>query len=459
VLIGFASVLAALCVLAGLRVVTSRHRALTHRASHDNLTDLLNRSGLVSVISSALDEGGAFDLLYLDLDRFKSINDSLGHAAGDDVLRVIGRRISDELPETCQAARLGGDEFVVVHPTADNGRSVQELAERLTRSIIEPIEVGGRLLRIGTSIGVARGPWSSMDPADAIGFANVALHRAKEMGRGRIEVFSPDMRADVDRRAAEESLLRAAVDAGDVVPFFQPEFEHSTGRLIGAEILARWVGPEGTSVSAASILEIVDDPSTLEKITASVVAQARPIIRRLDAVGLPPDFRFRVNIPHRCTPRAWRDGQIASALRGVEPNLLTIDIHESSRVDDPVAADAVLESLRSAGARVCLEDVTGSHTSLGSVPSLPLDEIRIDARHLDGPAAMAMARAVTGLAADLGLVVSATGVENLEVARLLDDLGCDRQQGFHHAPVLTVDQLEDEIMRDALKRVRAQSVA
>ena len=458
-LIGFASVFAALSVLAGIRIVTSRHRALTHRASHDNLTDLLNRSGLVSVIANAPDDGGAFDLLYLDLDRFKSINDSLGHAAGDDVLRIIGRRISDDLPATCQAARLGGDEFVVVHPTSDDERAVQELAERLVRSIVEPIEVGGRLLRVGTSIGVARGPWVSVDPTDAIGFANVALHRAKDMGRGRIEVFTPDMRADVDRRAAEESLLRAAVDAGDVVPFFQPEYEHSTGRLIGAEILARWVGPEGSNIPAASILGIVDDPSILEKITASVVAQARPIIRRLDAVGLPLDFRFRVNIPHRCTPRAWRDGQIASALRGVESRRLTIDIHESSRADDPVAADAVLASLRSAGARVCLEDVTGSHTSLGSVPSLPLDELRIDARRLDGPAATAMARAVAGLATELGLVVSATGVETLDVARLLTDLGCDRQQGFHHAPVLTADQLEDEIMRDALKRVRARSVA
>jgi len=243
------------------------------------------------------------------------------------------------------------------------------------------------------------------------------------------------------------------------VPFFQPEYDIENGRLVGAEILARWIGPDGAPRSAATILALVDDPSTLEKITSSVVTQSIPIVRRLTAIGLPIDFRFRVNIPQRCTPRAWRDGQIASALRGIDPRRLTIDLHESSRLDDPEGADRVLRNLREAGARVCLEDVAGSPTALGSVPQLPLDELRIDARRLTTPTATAMVRAVTGLAHDLGLVLSATGVETTDHEELLSDLGCHRQQGFLHAAVLTADGLEEELMLDALKRVSAELIA
>ena len=253
--------------------------------------------------------------------------------------------------------------------------------------------------------------------------------------------------------------MREAIEAGDIVPFFQPEYDRATGRLIGAEILARWIDPHGAHVAAATILEFVDDPNTLEKITASVVHQARPIIRRLDAMGLASDFRFRVNIPQRCTPRAWRDGQIVAALGGVEPRRLTIDLHETSRENDPMAADEVLGALRKAGARVCLEDVTGSETAWGSMPSLPIDEVRIDARRLTSASATAMARAVIGLSRDLGLLVSATAVETSEIAESLGSLGCDRQQGFAHARVLTAEGLENEVMRDSLKRAPDHLIA
>lgn len=443
-----------------VQAFVTRHRSLAHRAIHDPLTGLLNRAGLIDLLDETISAGDSdFGLLYLDLDRFKAINDSLGHTAGDELLIVVGRRIADSIPDDCHVARLGGDEFVVLCRSAESTSRVNRIAERIAASIIEPIEITGRLLRVGTSIGLASGPWDSPTAVDVIGFANLALHRAKENGRGRTEEFTAMMRDESIRRSIDERRLRDAIDAGDIVPFFQPEYEFSTGRLIGAEILARWVGPDGTHIHAASMLGLIDDPSTLEKITSSVVNQARPIMRRLDAIGLPAEFRFRVNVPQRCTPRAWRDGQIMSVLVDIDPRRLTIDIHESSRIDDPDAADSALNSLRSSGARVCLEDVIGSRTALGSVSSLPLDELRIDARSLRSSNDFAMARAITGLAKDLGLIVSATGVEDRQTAENLGDLGCDHQQGFLHAHVLTADGLEDEIMRDALKRVPDHLIA
>lgn len=445
--------------LAGVRAIVARQRHLDHRATHDSLTGLWNRAGLLDDVSERMTRENDFSVLYLDLDRFKSINDSLGHAAGDEVLRIVGHRIADVIPIDCVAARLGGDEFVVVCPSGHSAIGPHRIAERIAAAIVEPVEIEGRLLRIGSSTGIASGPWIDSSAAEIIGYANTALHRAKNNGRGRIDEFTNEMRQESERRTADERALRQAIDAGDIVPFFQPEYDIETSRLIGAEILARWIDPDGSPRSAATILALVDDPSTLEKITSSVVTQAIPIVRRLTATGLPTDFRFRVNIPQRCTPRAWRDGQITSALSGIDPRRLTIDLHESSRLDDPEGADRVLRDLRATGARVCLEDVAGSPTALGSVPHLPLDELRVDARRLTSPTATAMARAVAGLANDLGLALSATGVETTTHEEMLGALGCHRQQGFLHANVLTADGLEEELMLDALKQVSAELIA
>jgi predicted signal transduction protein with EAL and GGDEF domain len=152
------------------------------------------------------------------------------------------------------------------------------------------------------SIGVAIGPDANDDASELIGFANVALHRAKDAGRDRVEIFTSDIRVEMQRRAAEERSLRLAIDAGDVVPFFQPEFDASTGQIIGAEILARWVRQDGSITSAGAMLTMAEDASTLERLTSVIMQQSRPVIRRLVALGLPGGFRFRVNLPHRCTP-------------------------------------------------------------------------------------------------------------------------------------------------------------
>ncbi len=443
--------------------IVAAHDELIHVAAHDSMTGLLNRGGLTERLNRILDEAtGPIAVMFMDIDRFKSINDSLGHGAGDQLLQVMGRRISATLPAGCTAGRLGGDEFVVVMDDASDLDRVVAVAERLTRSIGEPLELVGRLVRVSASVGIAIGPERDDTPSTIIGFANAALHRAKDGGRDRIEVFTADVRAEMQRRNREERALRRSIDAGDVVPFFQPEFDAGTGRLVGAEILARWLREDGSIANAAEMLTMAEDASTLERLTSVIMQQARPVIRRLSALGLPAGFRFRVNLPHRCTPRAWRDGQIQSFFTGIDPGVLTLDVYEAAVLGDVVGAAGLLTEMRRRGARVCLEDAGRGGAALSMIRTLPLDEIRVDRQHVDAltshPNDRAVVRAMVQLARDLGLAVSADGVETGSQADALLALGCITHQGHLYARAMTASALEELLLRHAARDVSDASM-
>lgn len=448
--------------------VLAAHHDLAHIATHDAMTGLLNRGGFMTRLEQTLDAAAStpprpIAVLFMDIDRFKSINDSLGHGAGDQLLQVMGRRITAVLPDGCTAGRLGGDEFVVVMDDATNIDRVVAIAERLARSIGEPLELAGRLVRVSASVGIAIGPEIDDTPSSIVGFANAALHRAKDSGRDRIEVFTPAVRADMQRRASEERALRRSIDAGDVVPFFQPEFDATTGRLVGAEVLARWLKKDGTIANAAEMLTMAEDASTLERLTSVVMQQTRPVIRRLESLGLPAGFRFRVNLPHRCTPRAWRDGQVQSYFTGIDPSLLTLDIYETAVMADLAGAAGVLTEMRRLGSRVCLEDAGRGGGSLSMIRTLPLDEIRVDRLHVDAltshPNDRAVVRAMVTLARDLGLAVSADGVESGAQADALLALGCTTHQGHLYARPMTASALEDLLLRHAANHTPDGSMA
>ncbi|MCX6533947.1 MAG: EAL domain-containing protein, partial [Actinobacteria bacterium] len=366
------------------------------------------------------------------------INDSLGHSAGDQLLQVMGRRIRSVLPSGCTAGRLGGDEFVIVIENVPSVERVSEIAHRLTRDLSEPLEVMGRMVRISASIGVAIGPDAQDTASELLGFANIALHRAKDAGRDRVEIFTPQIRSEMQQRSVEEHALRRAIDAGDVVPFFQPEFDATTGHIIGAEILARWLKRDGTIASAG------------------IMQQARPVIRRLATLGLPSGFRFRVNLPHRCTPRAWRDGQVAGYFTGIDPTMLMLDVYETAVFGDLVGAAGVLTEMRQLGARVCLEDAGRGGGSMSMLRSLPLDEIRVDRVHVDSLTSQAndraVIRAMVGLARDLGLSISADGVETSAQAEALLAIGCTTHQGHLYSRAITAAALEDLILKMSAER-------
>lgn len=447
------------------RRLAEANEHLRFLTTHDPLTGLANRRGVIDRLDAALassaGSGKPVAALFLDVDRFKSINDSLGHASGDQLLQVVARRLSADSDSDSNsemlAGRLGGDEFVMVLSGDVTDERALDAARRMARSLGEPLELAGRLVRVSTSIGIAISDPTAIETAsDLLNSANTAMHRAKDAGRDRIEVFTPDVRAEMQRRVGEERLLRRSIDNGDVVPFFQPEFDAATGQLVGAEVLARWIRRDGTIANAGEMLSMAEDASTLERLTAVMMQQARPVMRRLGALGLPARFRFRVNLPHRCSPRAWRDGQVPAYFTGMDPGLLVLDVYETGVSDDPTGAASVLTELRRQGMRVCLEDAGRNGAGLSLLRSLPLDEIRIDRRHVDTITShandRAVVRAMVGLAHDLGLAVSADGVETGAQADALLAIGCQCQQGHLWASPMTADSLEELIVRHAVER-------
>ena len=444
---------------------------LAHQAMHDPLTGLFNRRGAIDSLERALAEASdtaPVGLLYLDLDRFKHINDSIGHRGGDQFLMAIADRLERSIDSGATAGRIGGDEFIVVLPNCDLGASMA-VAGRITATLAQPIHAEGREVPSSVSVGLAIGPIHGGSGTDLLRFANAALHRAKGAGRNRVEIFDGSVRNELDNRVTSEQALRRALDEGDIVPFFQPEIDATTGAIVGAELLARWLRRDGVVVPAADFLQLAADAGLLERITESVMQQARPMIRRLSTLGLPDGFRFRVNLPPRATERSWQDNPLDSLINGVDPTLITVDVTEAAVIDDLTAAAANLASLRVRGVRVCLDDFARGVSSLSLLRRLPLDEVRIDRTSIDTltahPHDRAIVRSIISLVREIGLTATADGVETGAQADVLIALGCIRHQGHLYSRALPAAEFDtflsaamaDELAQRALVMSRAAS--
>lgn len=431
-----------------VRALSTRdeHDRLVHSVRHDALSGLLNRFGLIERLTERLDHGrDDFSVLYLDIDRFKSINDTLGHSAGDSLLAVVGRRLENVVRTNGDVARIGGDEFVVIVDDA-SPFDARHIADRLARSVVEPVEINGRLLRVSASIGVATGPWTERSAISVLDGANQALHRAKEGGRDRVEIYTLDMREDEGRRAFDESELRRALDRGDIRPFFAPEFDAGSGRLVGAEIVPHWVRDDGDPIERDGLIAVARDANTVERLTATLLREARPVLRRLQLFGLAPEFRFRVELPRRCTPRAWRDGQITAAFHDVDVSTLTLDVTPATIAVDPENARRVLGDLRDRGARICLRNLD----DLATIEAVPMDEIRVSGTLVRGrrPVDDAILHALADVAGRLGLILSADDVGAPDdVARLVAH-GCHRHQGPRHGTAMPADDFQALVEND-----------
>jgi diguanylate cyclase (GGDEF)-like protein len=421
---------------------------LTHLAAHDPLTDLYNRRGTIAVLDELLhqsNDGEPVGLLFCDLDRFKAVNDLLGHRGGDQFLTVLADRITRSLDSTSFAGRIGGDEFVVVLPGHDEARSAA-VANRLVGVLAQPVHAEGRAMPSSVSIGVAVAPEHGATSSDLLRNANAALYRAKGGGRNRIELFDGDMRAELALILESEQSLRRAIDSGEILPFFQPEIDATSGAVVGAELLARWLRPDGTVASANEFIKLASKAGLLERLTERVLVQARPDIRRLASFGLPDRFRFRVNLGPASTDRSWRDHPIDDLVRGIDPSLITVDVRESSVISDLPAAAATLAQFRARGGRVCLDDFAKGVSSLSLLRRLPIDEVRIDRQSIDTitahPHDRAIVRSIIALVREIGLSVTAEGVETGAQADTLIALGCVRQQGHLYSPAIPAEQFE-----------------
>lgn len=425
---------------------------LTHQATHDALTGLPNRALLVDRSSIALaraerQSGVLVAVMLIDVDRFKQVNDVLGHASGDDLLREIANRISANLRPEDTCARLGGDEFVVVAADQPNPLAIADLARRLRAAIQVPFQLGEATLDIDASIGVAWAPVHGHDLETLQRRADSAMYLAKHRGSG------VELSEQADDGLASEHLtmlgdLRRALDRNDqLTTYFQPIVALDTWRTVGAEALLRWRHPRRGLVPAEDFVPIAEGTAVIHPLTDRVFELALADLSAWTRAGVRADLS--VNLSARALLDTSLGLRIERLLdrHGVAADRLCLEITETTLVDDPARAIATLHRLREMNIRLSIDDFGTGYSSVAYLKNLPVDEVKIDrsfiADMLDSARNAALVKSVIDLAHSLDLTVVAEGVENQATLEALIEAGCDLGQGFHVARPMSAQQFMD----------------
>ena len=414
--------------------IAERERRITHLAFNDVLTGLANRSMFhehlnyqLRVKSGAKD---AFALFCLDLDRFKAINDTLGHSLGDALLVEAGRRLS-AVAEGCFVARLGGDEFVVVQPLTGDRGEIDRLAIAILDAIKQSFNVEGHEILPSTSIGIAITPDDGRDLDTLLRNADLALYRAKGEGRGVYSFFEESLNEKAQAQRAIESDLRAAIERGEFELFFQPLFDLKLKRIGSFEALLRWNHPTRGMVAPLDFIPVAEDTGMIVPIGAWAMREACR-----QASAWPDHIRVAVNVSPVQFQRPGLSQVIvnALALSGLAPNRLEIEITESIFLEGSEETLKALHALRSLGIRIALDDFGTGYSSLSYLQRFPFDKLKIDQSFIHAlfvrPGASAVIRAITDLATALGMETTAEGVEETLQLRELELYGCSSIQGF-----------------------------
>jgi diguanylate cyclase (GGDEF)-like protein/PAS domain S-box-containing protein len=430
---------------------------LADQALRDPLTGLANRTLLVDHVASVLTRArrrpSRAALLFLDLDRFKVINDSLGHAAGDEVLRVVARRLLALVRPSDTVARLGGDEFVVLSEGVSGLADAELISERIALALAAPVHVGGTDVVVSASVGIAMVDDPSVEPETMVRDADVAMYRAKERGRNRVEVFDRDMRDRAQVRLDTERGLRHAIERGELVLNYQPLWSLATGDIVGFEALLRWHHPERGTLAPGEFLHVADETGLIVPIGSWIVKEAARQLARWarDAMWGENMPTIWVNVSARQLVHPTFAAMVASTLRGVHNVPFGIEITEHTLMSDPAIAIATTRELRDIGVQVAIDDFGTGYSSLGYLKHFPVNAVKIDRSFVIGVAHdsqdEAIVRAIVGLARALGLHVVAEGVETPEQLETLRKLGCDFVQGFLLAPPLPPDQAAAMVVR------------
>jgi diguanylate cyclase (GGDEF)-like protein len=425
---------------------------LAHQVAHDTLTDLANRQLFHGHLTERLAEArlgaGQVAVLFLDIDRFKFVNDSLGHAIGDDLLVAVADRVQGCLGDHDVLARIGGDEFTVLLAGLPDHRAAYETATRIRSALREPFALGHRQVRVSASIGIAFDASGHDSADDLLRHADSAMYHAKSNGRDRVEVFDDSLRASLARRIDEEHELRKAIELEQIVSWFQPEVDLFTGRIVGAESLARWVHPQRGVLSAGLFVPLAEESGLVHELALCLnrdATRARAALR--DVMGA--DMRIRLNVS---AAQLMYPEQLDAFLAhlddiGLDPRMIGFEVTETAVINDLDIARRWLDQARAAGITVALDDFGTGYSSLALLSQLPLDGVKIDLSFvremMTSTAARAVVLATVELADVLDLQVVAEGVETPEQAAALRDVGVHRAQGYLWSPAVPLATLHD----------------
>jgi diguanylate cyclase (GGDEF)-like protein len=454
------------------QVVTARtqgleaaNKQLRHLATHDALTGLPNRVLMDDRLSQAVVQaerhGDTFAIVLLDLDRFKLVNDSLGHRAGDELLKEVARRLKSVVRTVDTVARLGGDEFVLILSPGGEQDSAPHVAQRIIDAMRVAVRVAGVEVHTSPSIGIALYPQDGTNIELLLAHADAAMYSAKQRGRNNFQCFTPDMTTATQEKVRLESDLHVALEKNQFELHYQPKVNTKTGVVHGAEALLRWRHPVRGQIPPGEFIHIAEECGLIGAIGTWVMNEACRQARAWQLNGL-PSMRIAVNL----SASQFRQGNIVAMIRNaleradLEPRFLEVELTESAVMTDPEESIAILEKLSEMGVLVSVDDFGTGYSSMSYLRRFPIDKLKIDRGFISQvtsrPEEASIVRAIISLAHSLKLKVVAEGVESTEQLDFLKRLGCDQYQGYHFSRALPSSQFE-ELIRATRQPDRAPS--
>ena len=432
------------------KLVVAKTKELEHLAFHDALTGLVNRQlfkeELEQEIRNIRRHGGHLAVMYLDLDDFKRINDSLGHGAGDQLLKVTAKRIKAVVKENDIVARLGGDEFAVLLLDLESPNEAMSVAGKITQVVAQPVNLSQREALVSTSIGISMSPEDSQNPEELMRNSDLALYSSKQAGKNRYEFFSARMQDDASRRLRIENELRLAIKNNEFFLVYQPIVSLATKRLVKLEALIRWNHPEKGVLAPASFIDVAEKTGLIVPIGKWVLESACQFISNTKKNGLLPPL-VAVNISARQFSESGFSEQVQKSLckAQVKPEMIELEITETLVMEDVEYTVKVLNILKQIGIRFSMDDFGTGYSSLAQLKQLPVNTLKIDRSFVSdiesGSNDFQIIEAIVAMAHKLGLDVVAEGIETEGQLKLLKQAGCNLGQGYLFSRPITPDQL------------------